>query len=152
MTPDIDGGEKALDTAVEVWFANRNVGDENFRDRMRWAIAAYHAAHPAPSTGNEGGADEIERINRESMQKREADLLRRGGADYEAKAREILRKVAFDDRDLDFVAAALSQARLAAAQEMRDRCEAVARNRWPGREIADALAALPLSPEKGSGG
>ena len=50
--PDIEGGEKALDAALECWERNDMNSD---RTRMRDAIAAYHAAHPAPSTGNEGG-------------------------------------------------------------------------------------------------
>ena len=52
--PDIEGGEKALDAALECWERNDMNSD---RTRMRDAIAAYHAAHPAPSTGNEGGAN-----------------------------------------------------------------------------------------------
>jgi len=71
---------------------------------------------------------------------------------------------------------ALSQARLAAAKEMRERCRAIVSSHkipyfgeWNENEIKvaiamhkltimticealDALAALPLSPEKGSGG
>ena len=97
MTPDIDGGEKALagnlpcfsgdgygyggGATVTIGQTTILLGEGKDKDELarelarRWNLAA----HPAPSTGNEGGADEIERINRESMQKREADLLRREG-------------------------------------------------------------------------
>ena len=165
--PNIDGGEKARVEKVARAIADARYTDGaprndeghfqsrqfEFRDQARAAIAAYRN-HPAPSTGNEGGADEIERINRESMQKREADLLRRGGADYEAKAREIANRIASEaynspSLSVQIIAAALAQS----AADMRARCEAIARDegRWHDFEsekrkvsnrIADAIAVL----------